>query len=197
MSFAAANKPGQLSSIWGYAPGGSLSNALRVEQGKLRLIAGSPTESYDGSRTAPFVTLPISGNFTAQVQIGFDPNGAYQVAGFAIRSSQEPAQQMISLRRYSDRDGGQYVDAIVVDGDSRRISWQNFSLKTVFFKIQRSEPLISLSFSNDGKTWTPLAVDYVKSFADPVALMLYVWSNTGNGVSATFSNFIVESKEQQ
>ncbi|MCS7061464.1 MAG: DUF1349 domain-containing protein [Anaerolineae bacterium] len=192
--FAAADKPKQLSPIWGYTPGGSLNNALRVEQGKLTLTAGSPTGSYDGDRTAPFVALPVSGNFTARVQLDFDPSGRNVVAGFAIRSLQEPAQ-MVSLRRYSGGDQGQYVDVLVPVDGYRTLTWQNFSQKTVHFQIQRSDPLLTLSFSNDGKTWTPLAVDYVKSFADPVTLMLYVWSGSGYGTSATFSNLVIEPRE--
>ena len=186
VAFAAPDSPDTLAAIWGYNPGGSLSNDIRIVDGKLILVAGPRTESYDGGRTAPFVYIPMTGVFTAQVKLEFDPHERFHVAGFGLRSKEEPAD-VISLRRWSD-GGNQLVDVGKFRNGFADLGQHTYPGRVIYLRLHRDEPQVTLAFSPDGRSWTDIQTNYIMGFGEPVTLYLYVWSSSANGISATFSD---------
>lgn len=187
VAFADPTSTSELDPVWGYNSGGSVSNDMRVANGQLFLIAGPHTENYTGRRTAPFVYIPITGIFTAQVKLEFDPHERFQVAGIGLRTHDEPANAIL-IHRWSDGYGGQGVGAQRVLDGVTSLGDGTFSGKVIYLRIHRDDPQVTLSYSPDGRTWNDLQTNYVMGFPEPVTIMLYVWSSSDNGIQATFSD---------
>jgi regulation of enolase protein 1 (concanavalin A-like superfamily) len=181
----------QLNSFFDWYAGGSISNAFRVTNGNLLIIAGPQTEMWGSVKTAPNVEYPISGNFKAIVKLNFNGNENGQAGGFGLRSGDD-LRNWISIR-YVNEGGTQqklYITRNLNDNPENTTSIP-YSDKIVYLQIQREEPLISLYYSSNQDTWTPLLQDFVMGFPEANYLFFYANSPTGHGDQAEFSDFSV------
>jgi serine/threonine-protein kinase len=191
VAFASASNPNQLSDVWGWYPGGSDASTFKLAGGQLMLITGPGTDLWDDRDSAPRVEYPVIGDFQVQVRLDFSPSEQYQVAGLGLRSTKEPGD-WVALRRLSGGGSQQEVWASTTRGNrSENIATIPYTQNALYLRIWRTEPLVSLYYSPDGSNWTPLAKDFVMGFPDQVWVFLFVYSTSGRGISATFSNLTV------
>ncbi len=191
VAFASASNSNQLNEVWGWYPGGSSASTFKLVGAQLMLITGPGTDLWDNRNSAPHVEYPVIGDFQAQVRLDFSPSEQYQVAGLGLRSTKEPGD-WVALRRLSGGGSQQEVWASTTRGNrSENIATTPYTQNALYLRIRRTEPLVSLYYSPDGANWTPLAKDFVMGFPDQVWVFLYVYSTSGRGISATFSNLTV------
>lgn len=184
------NTPGQLDEPFGWFPGGSRSNTYRIENQQLTLISGSYTDLWGNTATAPYIELPVLDNFNIQAKVIFKGSERYQSAGIGLHSEEYPSNWIL-VRSLSDGSKRQIYVSRNVAGNSEHIITVPNASETIYFRINRSEPLVSLYYSSDGVTWNPLIENFVMGFSGQVRAFIFVFSTSGNGVQASFGDLSI------
>jgi regulation of enolase protein 1 (concanavalin A-like superfamily) len=175
--------------------GGSQDSSCTLSKNNDSLIlrAGGHTilaKEKGNNELAPVISLPVSGDFIAQVKIVFQPGPiCCKHAGLGVRS----ADDINSWIRIS-RD---HADTIQLDGLLRghttNSSAPNYTSDRVWFKIERRGELFTLSYSADGVNWTPLRKDYEFLLSEDAQIFLFAHSAYQQDiVSAEFSDLSVK-----
>ena len=194
--FASPSDSNALNPIFGWQPGSSEASSydLTLNESMLTLIAGPRTDQWGPTNTAPLVAYPISGNFEAQVKAIFSPVQDPQLAGLGVRSAQDQ-NTWLRITRTFDHATGQSVSIIgAQQGHGLRLNATPYSDDTVYLKIARRGSLFTLSYSTNDQNWIDLQKDYVFEMASDVELFITVFSVNPHGITAQFSDFIVEPR---
>lgn len=187
--FTASQDTNSLAADWKWVSGSSESSNYRFENdNELILIAGPSTNLWDSNITAPYIEKELSGNFQVQVKIDFDPTEKYQVAGFGLRSSDDPSD-WVRIARYSSGGTNQFIDiGQTTNGRSESFSRIPYAKTTVYLRIKRVEEALTFSISENDTNWFDLNTDYIFSLPEKVQLFLFVYSTSGHGTLAQFSD---------
>jgi hypothetical protein len=139
---------------------------------------------------------PLSDNFDVQVKIVFSPPAekisTAQMAGMAIRplharlvvgNASFPAEWVIAARYLTD--AGSLVGS--------RGSWMDYSLDSVYLRLERNQNILRYAYSENGKNWTWLNVDGEQQWQSdtPLEIALFAYSDTQDAISAKFSDWII------
>ncbi len=184
VAFTSSNAPEQLNGAWGWFPGGSVDSTSRISNEKLTLITGPGTDFWDDRNSAPLVEYPVTGDYQVQVRLDFDPTERWQAAGLGIRSAQYPGTWAI-VRRVCCGQG--VYASHTLDYRSEDLATEPYAVSSVYLRVVRSEPLVSLYYSTNGTNWTAMREGFVMGLREPTEVFLFVYSTSGKGVSATFS----------
>ena len=190
--FSAPGSPNTLNPVFGWQPGSSSASTydLALNAGALTIISGPKTDQWSDTDSGPLVTYPQTGNFAAQVKVGFSPEGSrYKVAGIGIRAVQDHKNW---LRITRILEGSQVVR--VQGGRGLSLNETPYVGDETFFRVERRGPLFTLSYSTNGVNWIPLQKDHVFEMPDEVEIYLIVYSTSGEGALAQFSEFEVTPK---
>jgi regulation of enolase protein 1 (concanavalin A-like superfamily) len=195
VSFVSPNDPNQLNYGLGWQPGGSNANTydLFLNPGALTIIAGTGTDQWGNTDSAPLITYPISGDFETQVKLLFTPNKSIHIAGLGVRSSQAHNTWLRIGRHLDGNCGGDCVSVLGdQSGSPQRLKNTSYTSEVIWLKIERYGPLFTLSYSATGNNWITLEKDFVFDMSPDTEIFLTAFSIlSDNGVMAQFQDFIV------
>jgi regulation of enolase protein 1 (concanavalin A-like superfamily) len=157
------------------------------------LIAGSGTEQWQGSNSAPLILYPFKGNFEAEVKVVFSPTQNYQIAGLGVRSAIDN-NAYLRISRVIGLAGQGILMQSNTQGGGFHGGFSPYADDTVYLKIERRGSLFNFFYSVDGGNWVNLQKDYVFDMPAEVEIFLIAYSTNNNGVIAQFSDFQVFGK---
>lgn len=194
ITFASPSDPNALNPILGWQPGGSTANAydLTLNSEALTVIAGAGADQWWRKNSAPLVIYPFTGNFEAQVKVIFNPDRNWQAAGLGVRSAQDSLTWMRLVRVFNDGNGIRFTE----NKGNRTLIFEQipYQKHVTYLKINRRNTLFTASYSENGKNWVDLKTNYVSEIGRDVQIYLVTLSNSKQGISAQFSDFIVEPR---
>jgi len=194
--FSSPDDPIELDENWSWSPGPSESSAYRISQdtGVLTLIAGPGTNLWKNENSAPRIEYPVTGDFQVQVRLDLDPREKWQGAGLAIQSKTDPGT-WVTVRRGCC---GQSINfAQTHDNRSEGVTTIPYAKTTTYLKMIREGELLSIAVSENGVNWIDLRTAHVFSLPDEVYILLYVYSTTGHGITADFSELRIGPPEEK
>jgi regulation of enolase protein 1 (concanavalin A-like superfamily) len=123
--------------------------------------------------------------------LDFDPSERWQVAGMGLRPADD-SSTWIALRRISG--DGQVVDlAQTTNNNSEGVASIPYAKTVIYFHLSRTGEQISFMVSENGVNWIALKTDHIFALPNKVNLFLYVYSTTGHGILAQFSDLLFGS----
>jgi regulation of enolase protein 1 (concanavalin A-like superfamily) len=181
-----------LNEMWSWFPGGSETDDFQINQDSETLSIISGPRVNLSQNTAPRIMLLTAGDFTADVNLSFDPIERDQIAGIGIASTEE-LNTWITLRRAYYYDQRLDINQRM-NGSEVYINNIPYTEREIKLRIQRNGNLINTYYSSDGTSWIPMAENYVMSFPDQVYVFLYTYSTNQKGVIASFSGFKLNNR---
>ena len=187
IAFGAADNPAAINPAFTWVKGAAEGSAYQVEvDGGLKLIGAPYTNQWGADLSAPLMTYPINGDFTAQVKIVAEPRQAYHIAGLGVRSAHD-AEQFVRASFHMG-PSGLAIDA-AVNGIS--LGTTNLNHDEVYLKLVRSQNRYALYYSVDAINWVPLAENYEYTLPADTEIFLTAYSTNNWAFPARFYNFTV------
>lgn len=181
---------GTLNPVWRWLPNSPTSFY------SLALKPGALAVAIDGEGVTGMCTA-ITGNFEAQVKlIGSPGNNQQQAAGIwlgAANSGEIAADRAIRLsleRYYRDKENLVLSAGLTSNNAQIPVESKAYSFGTVYLKIERTAQLFTLSFGQDGETWTPIREQFVSTLPTSLDLCLAGYTTDRiTGIYALFEDF--------
>jgi regulation of enolase protein 1 (concanavalin A-like superfamily) len=172
--------PGQLDPRWLWLPGSSPVSAIQPGSDlyELTILAGADTDQWQQNNTAPLLTLPVEGSFSAVVRVAFSPVVTVQHAGIGLRSSEQDDSWIRITRTYHEQIDG-FNGVFLMEnrqGTSERLASAPFTETSFFLRIDRMETSAAFFYSSDGISWVPLGEGRPIPFTGPLEIYLVVYS---------------------
>jgi len=139
---------------------------------------------------------PIEGNFEAQVKVTFSPSASKlstaQMVGLVVRpinarlvsgDTSFPMDWIVAAK--SITDAGSLVGC--------RGSWEEYSVDTVYLKMERDNNIWRCAYSKNGENWTWLRVqgDYQPLNDQQMEMALFAYSETDDSITVEFSDWFI------
>jgi regulation of enolase protein 1 (concanavalin A-like superfamily) len=175
------NEPAKLGPGWSWNQGTSQQSAYALDSGVLTITAGSKTQQWDKTNSAPYVTYDAEGDFAAQTKLDFGAGPVSYWAGIGIMSADDPTQW---VRLVPNKENG---IGLTRNGGPEVTATTAFTLTTVYLKVQRRGGVISAYYSKDGTAWQPVSDKYEYNLSPKVKVYL-VALTLSKGLSARFSD---------
>lgn len=172
---------------------------LSANPGHLRISV--PSGNHDlytySNLNAPRITQSISGDFTIETRVLFDPSYGAQCAGILVWKDSD---NYLRLDRVYAGVGGGVMQAVDLSGEYLD-SWHYYGSAayantTTYLRLERTGCNFTASYSSDGVSWTFLDTASFPGLEDPVQIGLFVldeWQN--NPIHADFDYFKVETPD--
>jgi regulation of enolase protein 1 (concanavalin A-like superfamily) len=173
--------PAKLAPGWAWYQGDSQQSAFKLDGGALTITAGSKTEQWGKTNSAPYVAYDAEGDFAAQTKLDFDTGRVSYWAGIGIMSADDSTQWV----RLAPR--GQSAVGLIRNGGREITATTDFPLTAVYLKVQRRGGVISAYYSKDGAAWQPVSENYEYNLSPKVKVYL-VALTVSKGLSARFSD---------
>lgn len=164
--------------------------------GGLRVYAPAKTDFFQnpngapGSRSAPYLWLPIEGDFVAQAHVQHEFVSTYDAGALMVRHDETHWAKLC----FEATDFGTHAAvSVVTNGLSDDANGVDLDGKSLWLQIVRQDNLFGLHYSLDGKSWR-----MVRYFALPVPAKVQVGlvaqSPVGPGASIDFHSFTIEPR---
>jgi regulation of enolase protein 1 (concanavalin A-like superfamily) len=185
--------PGQLGGLaWTHEP----SRWEPLSGGGLRIYAPARTDYFQDPRgehptdSAPFLWLPVEGDFVAQVHVRPTFSATYDAGCLMARHDVTHWAKLC----FEGTDLGTHaVVSVVTDGLSDDANGPNLEVADVWLQIARLGDLFGLHYALDGASWR--MVRYCALSVPPAIVVgLVAQSPVGPGTSVDFSRFTVEPR---
>jgi len=189
--FGDPNDPGALHPDLIWLQGVSPQSGYELCDNELEVIAGPGADQWGEANSAPLVLLPIEGDFTARVVLGFTPGAGWEFAGFGVRSPQDTTTWL----RITRFQGGPEENEILVDAafggvNGDPVARAETAATSVTFEIERHGNRFALGYLA-GSEWVALVEDYVIEIPEGAELYLVVGTLGDTRASHSFSHLVV------
>jgi regulation of enolase protein 1 (concanavalin A-like superfamily) len=152
--FGSTSNPDELNPALKWWKGESKDSDYKVGERSLTVTSGAWTNQVSEVNTAPMVTYPITGDFTAQVMMVFDPSDG-QYAGLGVKSIENDTT-WLRITRARDGSGDDVVFSTNDQGNFDYVNHTSYSQDVIHLRIERKGKVFNLFYSPDGNYWSNL-----------------------------------------
>lgn len=173
MIFASSQAPNLLQEPFTWFSGEGDLNAVLVHPSRqtITITASDGADQWAHANSAPMVTLPVSGDFEAIVEVNARPDANHQFAAMGIRSSSEGNWMRIALGYTAN------IPLVVTQfkrgDDASFLEDRHYRAPRVYLKLRRVAGVITAFYSEDREVWNALNLD--NTLIDDHA-ELFLWS---------------------
>lgn len=140
--------------------------------------------------TAPFLWLPVQGDFTAQAHVRHAFQSVYDAGAVMVR---QDVTHWVKLCFEATDIGTHAVVSVVTNGKSDDANGANVAGSDIWLQVARQGDLIALHYAYDGKTW--FMVRYLNlPLMDPVQVGLVAQCPVGNGAVIDWLSFSLNAQ---
>jgi len=180
---------GTMNARWQWInPSGNATHEV-VSQGRLHIAAPTNNDLYPASNyNAPRLLQPISGNFTVETSIEFNPNFFYQGAGILIW--QDEGNFLRFERAYATNQGLSFMK--VEKGTLSDISPLTYHLTAITrieLRIQRDGNYLTTFWRIPGQEWQPDGITVLHFDNAMVGLVLAAQYNQGPAQTTAYYDY--------
>lgn len=189
---------------WETVSGGASISGYVIEDETLRLVMKgqcSSSSRYDRSRGAR-TSLSLSGDFTVQVRLDFEPSSEYQAAGIYLSPIDDIATRIGVFREFNSSNSEQEQHLVgadaVLGGEVTGLGGWRYTRKTTYLRITRRGDLFTLAASELGDNWLRLKEDHWFPLPDELQLSLFVHNACGGSpIVANFSDLTLAAPQEE